>query len=880
MKSFLGRFLKNRRGAFAMQFALMVVPLFICTGLAIDGGRAFLARYELGSALDAAALAVGSTTSTDPTVLNSVARKYVDLNYHQSTPGSVVLTLTPTTDVVTLTGNVQMNTFFMPLVGIPQVKVAAVSEVRRGGSNLEVSLILDTTGSMGSIPAAGGNPKITDLIQAAKDLVDTVVSDVQSPYYSKVALVPYSMGVNVGTYADAVRGAPVAPKPISIVDWRGPQQAVTFAGWKFGAAKMPTLVDWKNGTAKSISAAAWKNGATKSITAATKASQIVITSSAHGFANGSFVRITGVTGMTQLNNTAAAGNIAYLVSDVTANTFMLKNTSTLAYINSSAWSTFSAGSNALQLCYDASCDVRVTTTAAHGYANGDFIHISGVTGMTTLNNSSPATWTISVASGSTFIVPLSMPATTFGGSAIAQKCWDVACTIYVASNNHGFTNGDFVRISGVAGFVYANNSSPVTWAVANATTAGFFLSGQTTLPAQTYSSGGTLQKCYDSSCDVGVTAAANGFSTGQKVWIGGVNGFTAANSAAGSTWTITTYNSDNFILNGQNGMSASVYSGGGNVAPCADAACEVQVTTTAAHGLAANSLVVISGVTGMTTANNTGSTTWTVASPTGSTFFLSGTNGPSIFGTTLGTGGSVNCLTYGCPFFKFTNPSGSSKTFALSTCVTERTGADKLTDASPDIAPVGSNYASPANPCLPNQILPMTADKTAIKNQIGTLVAQGSTSGQVGSAWGWYMLSPNFGYLWPNAVNRPAAYNTAHLVKVAVLMTDGDFNSPYCKGVIASDAVSGSGSTSDHINCTATNGDAYTQTQAICDKMKSEKIVIYTVGFDIVNQTSAVNLMQNCATDSAHAFIANSGTDLKSAFKSIAKSISLLRLSK
>ena len=57
------KFAKDRKGAFAMQFALMAVPMCVCTGLAIDGGRAFLARYELASALDAAALAVGSTTS-------------------------------------------------------------------------------------------------------------------------------------------------------------------------------------------------------------------------------------------------------------------------------------------------------------------------------------------------------------------------------------------------------------------------------------------------------------------------------------------------------------------------------------------------------------------------------------------------------------------------------------------------------------------------------------------------------------------------------------------------------------------------------------------------------------------------------------------------
>jgi Flp pilus assembly protein TadG len=55
MSGSVSKFARNTKGAFAMQFALMAMPLCVCTGLAIDGGRAFLAHYELASALDAAA---------------------------------------------------------------------------------------------------------------------------------------------------------------------------------------------------------------------------------------------------------------------------------------------------------------------------------------------------------------------------------------------------------------------------------------------------------------------------------------------------------------------------------------------------------------------------------------------------------------------------------------------------------------------------------------------------------------------------------------------------------------------------------------------------------------------------------------------------------
>ena len=79
--------------------------------------------------------------------------------------------------------------------------------MRHGGS-IEVSLMLDITGSM-------AGQKLTALKTAAKDLVNIIVWPDQSEHTSKVALVPYSMGVNVGDYADKVRGAPPASKKIT-----------------------------------------------------------------------------------------------------------------------------------------------------------------------------------------------------------------------------------------------------------------------------------------------------------------------------------------------------------------------------------------------------------------------------------------------------------------------------------------------------------------------------------------------------------------------------------------------------------------------------------------------------------------------------------------
>lgn len=242
----------------------------------------------------------------------------------------------------------------------------------------------------------------------------------------------------------------------------------------------------------------------------------------------------------------------------------------------------------------------------------------------------------------------------------------------------------------------------------------------------------------------------------------------------------------------------------------------------------------------------------------------------NITGGTSTTPGSTN--------YTFKNPSNNNKTFAISTCVSERTGLQAYTDAAVSTYKVGRNYPAPGNPCSAGVILPLSSNKTTLNSAIDAMVAGGSTAGHVGVAWGWYALSPTFG-LWTGQ-SVPAAYGTEKLTKVAILMTDGEYNSPYCNGVIAANATNGSGSSSDHINCNATNGSSYTQAQTLCNAMKAKGIVIYTVAFDLVNTTAAQNLMTNCATDADHRYDAANETELQAVFQTIANDLLALRLSK
>ena len=308
------------------------------------------------------------------------------------------------------------------------------------------------------------------------------------------------------------------------------------------------------------------------------------------------------------------------------------------------------------------------------------------------------------------------------------------------------------------------------------------------------------------------------------------------------------------------------------------------VVTSTAHGFIVGDKVTISGVSGPTALNGN---TYNVTAASPNSFTI---NANTAGLTKYGGGGVATCNTStnpGCTNFTYTSANFTTETRALSTCVTERVGTEAYTDVAPSTAPVGRNYpttasnGTQANPCPTASITPLSSDRAALKTQINALSIGGSTAGQVGFAWGWYMVSPNFGYLWPYASQRPAAYGARDLMKVVVLMTDGAFNTPYCKGVVAKDAGSGSGAVDDHINCVATNGDPFAQTRKLCDAMKNPayRLTIFTVGFD-VSDPSAVSMLRYCASDADHVYFPATGSELKTVFKSIAQEISSLRIAK
>jgi Flp pilus assembly protein TadG len=213
----------DTRGAVAVQFAFLALPLVVLVFGMVDLNRISVQRRQLQDALDAATLmAARSTAVTDPALdtvgdaafAAEMAGQGVTLTKDSSSfksgvdskvLGSADVTLKPIIANLWMKGDLPVN---------------VTSEVMRSVTKLEVALVLDNTQSMDS-NLGGGGKKITALKTAAQSLVDILSAAAARATESdavKIGVVPFSMTVNVGpTYKTADWIAPTLPASYSPV---------------------------------------------------------------------------------------------------------------------------------------------------------------------------------------------------------------------------------------------------------------------------------------------------------------------------------------------------------------------------------------------------------------------------------------------------------------------------------------------------------------------------------------------------------------------------------------------------------------------------------------------------------------------------------------
>ncbi len=317
------------------------------------------------------------------------------------------------------------------------------------------------------------------------------------------------------------------------------------------------------------------------------------------------------------------------------------------------------------------------------------------------------------------------------------------------------------------------------------------------------------------------------------------------------------------------------------------------VFTSANHGLVAGQQVTFS-TTGSLYSGLTAGTNYYVISSglTTNSFKVSTSSGGSAVNTTGSQSGTHSFMTNAAWTCKNGNANcgnGSSgqseQTALLGRNVTNKnlckygTSSNKVTPAAVivDISGYGDDYAGGPNfLCTTPALEPLTTVKATAKAKISSMVASGTTNITAGLMWGWRALSPT------EPFSEGRAYTINDNQKILILMTDGQ-NTYEGNGKFDVSQYGAWGYVwKSHLGTTSTNEndvqDKMDSRMALaCTKIKAAGVKIYTIGFQISDQTT-LNLLQACATSPSMAFQSSSTTALIAAFSAIGDQISLLRV--
>ncbi len=196
---FARRFRRDESGATVTMFAFAGVAVICMAGAVVDYGRLSKAHSGLQAATDSAALAAARLPSKDAATMRAAADKFFIANTSGMAGQNIQITkfdFQESSGTVTIESSGVLDTTLMSIIGFTTMgfssRAAALKEVT---GTVEMALVLDNTWSM-SDSAGGGGSKITVLKSAAKNLVNTVLT--QGGTNVKIGIVPFADYVNVG----------------------------------------------------------------------------------------------------------------------------------------------------------------------------------------------------------------------------------------------------------------------------------------------------------------------------------------------------------------------------------------------------------------------------------------------------------------------------------------------------------------------------------------------------------------------------------------------------------------------------------------------------------------------------------------------------------
>ena len=182
------RFRRNESGTTAVMFGVSALAMFGAMGAAMDISRAVSEKSRVQTVADIASLqAARSLEGNDAQLLQGAQAVFA-----QHFPSGSPVTVTGAVrkgDAVTIEAESRVDTYLASFLGFNEVPVSVRSTSTFAVNDVDIALVLDTTGSM-----AGSN--MVALKTAAGELLDTL--EAVEGDGIRLSVVPFAQHVNVG----------------------------------------------------------------------------------------------------------------------------------------------------------------------------------------------------------------------------------------------------------------------------------------------------------------------------------------------------------------------------------------------------------------------------------------------------------------------------------------------------------------------------------------------------------------------------------------------------------------------------------------------------------------------------------------------------------
>lgn len=245
LKSLSRRFSKDEGGNVALIFGVSSLMIYTLAAMAIDYSRANLVRSDLTDAMDAAGLAMAQFSSLNEDVSDAQLVTFGEAVFFENFKHAnlvddldVEFSISPTTirprvegtlDAILLTnykiGGAEFN--------FTNFNMGAETEItKRGSGRVELSLVLDVTGSMNDFVGNSNTTKLEDLKTSVDAMLGTLYGDANQDDNIRMSVVPFNAHVNVGSDSS-----------VFSENWLDTNADAHYHGHRFIHAQMPTEND-------------------------------------------------------------------------------------------------------------------------------------------------------------------------------------------------------------------------------------------------------------------------------------------------------------------------------------------------------------------------------------------------------------------------------------------------------------------------------------------------------------------------------------------------------------------------------------------------------------------------------------------------------------